>query len=191
MHYCTCLITKEFPTKSVIERIMAPFNENEFFKDESYKSRERPAFLWDWYQIGGRYNGRLKLKYGEENTDKYSWNYYAREHRNGRQFWSYLLTKMAEYAKNVNPLLRHTEEDFFPTMGSLDGFIRVDGAQIADIINLDDISCFIFIDKDGNAYAREVWDGNTFIKHSDFDDRLKQTIADSADCWATIIDVHD
>lgn len=191
MHYCTLLITKEFPTEQVIERIMEPFNEEEFFNDESHETREHPAFLWDWYQIGGRYNGRLKLKYGEENTEKYRWGYYAREPRNGRQFWSYLLTKMAECSKRVNPLLRPSEEDLFPTMGGLDGFLRVDGAQIADIINLDDIGCYIFIDKDGNAYAREVWDGHAWNVHSDFDEKLKQTIADSPDCWATIIDIHD
>lgn len=191
MHYCTLLITKEFPTEQTIERIMKPFDEEDFFNDESSESRKRPAFLWDWYQIGGRYNGRLKLKYGEENTEKYHWSYYAREPRNGRQFWSYLLTQMAEGAKHVNPLLRPSEEDFFPTMGGLDGFLRVDGAQIADILNMDDISCFIFIDKNGNAYARKVWDGHSWIVHSDFDEKLKQTIADSPDCWATIIDIHD
>lgn len=191
MHYCTLLITKEFPTNEVIERSMKPFYEGDFYKDESSESREYPAFLWDWYQIGGRYNGLLKLKYGEYNDGKYNWRFYAREPRNGRQFWSYLLSEVTEYAKNVNPMLRPCEEDFFPTMGGRDGFLRVDGAQIADIINMDDIGCCIFIDKDGNAYARNVWNGQTFIEHPDFDERLKQTIADSADCWATIIDVHD
>lgn len=188
MHYCALLITKEFPTKETIERIMKPFSEEDFYKDEASETRERPAFLWDWYQIGGRYNGRLKLKYGEENTAKYNWSFYAREPRNGRQFWSYLLTKMYDMG---NRLFRPAEEDFFPTMGSLDGFLRVDGALIADILNIDDIGCYIYIDKDGNAYAREVWDGNEWHEHPGFDEKLKQIIADSADCWATVIDIHD
>lgn len=58
MHYCTLLITKEFPTDEAISDIMRPYYEELVeYDDNGNRIGERPVFLWDWYKIGGRYNG--------------------------------------------------------------------------------------------------------------------------------------
>lgn len=115
MHYCALLITKELPTKNEISEIMKPYYEGNAKYDEETDERigEYPVFEWDWYQIGGRYNGSLKLKIDEEDT-YYNWKYLAKEDRNGRQFHSFLLSKLKEYRKNQFVYL---EEKFYSSMG--------------------------------------------------------------------------
>lgn len=110
MHFSTLLITREFPTEEKIEEIMDIYNEANYYdqysEDDSIPPIQKPIvpltsywkplvplINYDWYQIGGRYNGRLKLNVNDENTKKYEWDYYARESRNGRLFHSYLLSK--------------------------------------------------------------------------------------------------
>lgn len=58
-----------------------------------------PTFTWDWYQIGGGYKAELKLKVGEEddeNLEYYRWKILEFS-RNGRLFWSSLLSTLKNY----------------------------------------------------------------------------------------------
>ena len=99
MHYCVQLLTKELPSEEDIRKIMQPYNDDVVYgnDDEEDENVEiiRPVFTWDWYQIGGRYKARIKMKADSddsENRDYYNWNYYDRNERNGRLFWSSLLS---------------------------------------------------------------------------------------------------
>lgn len=170
MHYKCLLITSEFPTKEVISDALAPFR-------EEIEDNDKP-FTWDWYQIGGRYNGSLKLKVNIEDK-KYNWGRRDRDERNGRVFWSYLLTQMKGFA---NESILFSEEDYFSSMGTRDGYLYVDGALIADILNFNEMECYCCIDKFGGAFA---------VTDEDFDIKLKAVIEESSDCYATVIDLHD
>lgn len=69
MHYSTLIITTEKPTEDDIERVLEPFNEDNYYYNAQERGvnfesdevdPERPLFLWDWYVIGGRWKNRLK-----------------------------------------------------------------------------------------------------------------------------------
>jgi hypothetical protein len=76
-------------------------------------------------------------------------------------------------------------------MGANEEFLYVDGARIKDLLNFDEVSCYICIDADGNAIAVESWDGNNFIKDENFDEKLKAIKENSKEYFATILDIHD
>ena len=61
MHSCCLLITKEFPSDDVIQKILEPFNDDVYYSQPE-DGRVRPAFCWDWYSVGGRFCGTVKLK---------------------------------------------------------------------------------------------------------------------------------
>lgn len=185
MHYCLMLFTKEFPTKQDIENIMSKYHDDAVYSDDEEKEIDYPQFTYDWYQIGGRYNGSVKLKVDKEN-EMYRWKFSERKPRNGRLFWSYLLNDMQENKKSF-----YNEEDYFCSMGFNDGFLYVDGAKISDVLNFEGLNCYTFIGFDGEAYSREWWNGDEFIKNDDFDERLKAEKEKSKDGYVTIIDYHD
>lgn len=189
MHYCALLITKELPSESEIAEIMKPYDESnaEYDKETEERIGDYPVFEWDWYQIGGRYNGSLKLKIDEED-EHYNWKYYAKEDRNNRLFYSYLLTKMKNFSGNT---FMYTEEDYYRTMGMRDGFLYVDGARVDDLLNFDEVECYICIDVDGNAIARESWNGSTFVTDEKFDEKLAEIKKNSKGCFVTVLDIHD
>lgn len=188
MHYCVFLITKELPSESEIAEIMKPYDESNAEYDEETEERigDYPVFEWDWYQIGGRYNGSLKLKADLED-EYYRWQYYERTPRNGRLFWSYLLKDMEKYAEK--PF--YSEEKYFSSMGIEDGFLYVDGARVDDLLNFDEVGCYICIDVDGNAIARESWNGSTFVTDEKFDEKLAEIKKNSKGCFVTVLDIHD
>lgn len=191
MHYCVLLITKEFPSTTEIDEIMQPYwCENAKYDENDNRITPRPIFEWDWYQIGGRYNGKLKLKI-DENDASYNWGYYDREGRNKRLFYSYLLTKMKGFAENGGPSWMYSEEDYFNSMGYRDGFLYVDGAKIDDLLNFNEQSCYICIDADGNAIARQSWNGKTFVKDKHFDEKLEAIKKNSKGMFVTVLDIHD
>ena len=112
MHYCVQLLTKELPSEEDIRRIMQPYNDDVVYgnDDEEDENVEiiRPVFTWDWYQIGGRYKARIKMKADSddsENRDYYNWDYYDRNERNGRLFWSSLLSTLKKYIQGSVKLL--------------------------------------------------------------------------------------
>ena len=184
MHYCIHLITKTLPNEDEIQDIMLPFNKDEFYDGDS-ENKEYPEFLYDFYLIGGRYCGRLKL--AMRNNDKiYNWEYYSfKEPREGRLFHCTLLKDIREH---FPPYKR--EEDFYSYLG--DGtFINVDGAKISDILNINELTCYGFITPDKKAYVREHWDGNNFIDNPNFDTEYKKVLSDYGDCFLTVLDIHD
>lgn len=82
-HFTVAVITKTGETEAC-EKLLAPFQENnmgdcpqkylEFYEDEDCEIDEltgkkgyweNPNRKWDWYEIGGRWSGLLKLKSGK------------------------------------------------------------------------------------------------------------------------------
>lgn len=192
MHYCVHLLTKELPSENKIAEIMKPYNsESVYCSDEGSKQIDYPIFTWNYYRIGGRYKAELKLKVderGSENSEYYNWGYYDRQDRNGRLFWSNLLSTLKE---NITPEWMCHEEDWFMNMGFGDGYILVDGAKQSDIINIDKLGCYICILPNGSAIARDSWNGKDIIKDENFDEKYKQAIVDNMDGFITVLDIHD
>ncbi len=192
MHYCVHLLTKELPSEDKIAEIMKPYNsELVYGSDDEDKQIDYPVFTWDYYLIGGRYKAELKLKVDEEgsaNSEYYNWGYYDRQGRNGRLFWSSLLSTLKE---NITPEWMYHEEDWFMNMGFGDGHILVDGAKQSDVLNMDKIGCYICILPDGSAIARDSWNGKDIVKDEKFDEKYKQAITDNMDGFITVLDIHD
>lgn len=192
MHYCVHLLTKELPSENKIAEIMKPYNsESVYCSDEGSKQIDYPIFTWNYYRIGGRYKAELKLKVderGSENSEYYNWGYYDRQDRNGRLFWSNLLSTLKE---NITPEWMYHEEDWFMNMDFGDGYILVDGAKQSDIINIDKLGCYICILPNGSAIARDSWNGKDIIKDENFDEKYKQAIVDNMDGFITVLDIHD
>lgn len=181
MHYCVHLLTKELPSENKIAEIMKPYNSELVYSsgNEEDKQIDYPVFTWDYYRIGGRYKAELKLKVDEEgsaNSEYYNWGYYDRQDRNGRLFWSSLLSTLKE---NITPEWMYHEEDWFMNMGFGDGHILVDGAKQSDVINIDKLGCYICILPDGSAIARDSWNGKAIVKDEKFDEKYRQAITDN------------
>jgi hypothetical protein len=64
------VFTKEFPTETVLEKILAPLNWDYVFDREYREESYSAPFTWDYWLLGGRYSGALKLKI-EEQSEKY------------------------------------------------------------------------------------------------------------------------
>lgn len=192
MHYCVHLLTKELPSENKIAAIMKPYNsELVYGSDEEYEQIDYPVFTWDYYRIGGRYKAELKLKVDEEgsaNREYYNWGYYDRQDRNGRLFWSSLLSTLKE---NITPEWMYHEEDWFMNMGFGDGYILVDVAKQSDVLNIGKLGCYICILPDGSAIERDLWNGKDIIKDEKFDEKYKQAITDNMDGFITVLDIHD
>lgn len=194
MHYCVHLLTKELPSENKIAEIMKPYNSELVYGDSDEDEEETidyPVFTWDWYRIGGRYRAGLKLKADKEDSENskyYNWGYYDRQERNGRLFWSSLLSTLKE---NIKPEWMYHEEDWFMNMGFGDRYILVDGAKQSDVLNLNNLGCYVCILPDGSAIARDSWNGNSIVKDDSFDQKYKQAISDNMDGFITILDIHD
>lgn len=188
-HYCCLILTKEFPTDEVLENVLAPYNANRFY-EQPEESRVYPCFLWDYWQVGGRYAGAFKLS--TENREKYDFDYYVQNPRCGRLFRSYLLEKMKYFAEKWRkPNFMYREEDFFSSMGFYDGYLYVDGAEICDIKNFSDVDSYIFIDQNGTASARSSWDGHKWNDNAAFLEEYRQAKDNSLGCYACVVDIHD
>ena len=193
MHYCVHLLTKELPSENKIAAIMKPYNSELVYgsDEEEDKQIDYPVFTWDYYRIGGRYKAELKLKVDEEgsaNSEYYNWGYYDRQDRNGRLFWSSLLSTLKE---NITPEWMYHEEDWFMNMGFGDGYILVDGAKQSDVLNINKLGCYVCILPDGSAIARDSWNGKDIIEDEKFNEKYKQAITDNMDGFITVLDIHD
>lgn len=62
MHYCLLLITREMPSENRISEILKPYDEENLECDETDEIISFPIFTYDWWEIGGRYASKLKLK---------------------------------------------------------------------------------------------------------------------------------
>jgi len=191
MHYCLMLLTNNFPTDRVIEKALKPYNGNKWYaklkktNDES----DRPLFTWDYWQVGGRYNGKLKLKHDcNDDSSEYEWMFMAMEPRAGRLYRSFLIETLAKTNKPI-----FIEDDYLSSIGARDGYIYVDGGKIADMLNFGEeyLRCYCAIDADGNAYAREHWDGNNWVDDAEFEDKIKAICENRTDGYVVFIDIHD
>jgi len=186
MHYCCLIITKEFPSNTVIDNVMKPYCEEDFYHNQD--ENKRPLFMWGYYIVGGRYLGQLKLKVNQDDDD---WKFYSERSRSDYLFRSYLLERFRQYAENSNNVYSFYEQDYYRGMGLREGFLYVDGAKIADVINMDRVGCCICVDAEGNAYAREYYDGQHWIYNEHFDEQVKEVLSKSGDYYACIVDIHD
>ena len=194
MHYCCYLYTKDFPTNKVIEKALKPYE----YKDGGYDDGEqRPLFTWDWWQVGGRYGGKLKLNIkAQDGADKYETEYLVRYRRAGRLFRCKLLEE------TTRGILDHgswketkaDESEALNYCGMRDGILYVDGAWANDIQNLTDEAdnCWAVIDTDGTAIARNHWDGADWKDDDRFSDKAKAiAMKNKADTYVTVVDIHD
>ena len=188
MHYKAHLITREFPTDDIIDKIMQQYSWEEYHNRKDKNENEPyPVFTWDWYQVGGRYNSFFELDM-DKTEGKYEWKYI--KDRVNVVFRSFLFDKMyAVCDENKKWLL--SEYKFYPCLGSRDNILRCDGGLISDMKDFDITSCFIIIDADGFAYARRSWNGTEHINREDFDDIAKDILAISKDYYIVTVDIHD
>lgn len=203
MHFCIAVITDQFPTDDVLGQKLAPYDENAFYSqfedreeiEEEIDKAQRPLFMWDYWQIGGRYGGQLKLKIDEKDPE-YQWRCYIKEPRAGRLYRSKMIeTHFNSKDAYGNRLFRNMEEDTYRYLGYDDGYIRVDGCRIRDAIDFENtvIDSFGFIGKDGTVYLREYWDGNDWIEIEDeeYEEKVRSAIQGIEDCYACFVDIHD
>ena len=191
MHYCLMLLTNDFPTDAVIEKALEPYNSETWWKkyDETKDDSDHPLFTWDYWQVGGRYNGKLKLRYDHnDDSSEYRWMFMALEPRVGRLYRSYLLETVHKLNRPI-----FIEDDYLNSVGARDGYVYVDGGKIADMLNFADeySRCYCAIDADGSAYARERWDGNNWIDDTEFEDKIKAVCENKTDGYVVFIDIHD
>ena len=193
MHACIMVITKEFPTDDVIYRAMSPFSEDGFY--EKYEEEEKipedawPEFTWDYFAVGGRYGGGLKLKIDMED-EEYRWKFYAKEPRAGRLFRSALCERM-DRTSGREIIFKAFEDDYRKYMGSDDGYIRVDACKVKDTIDFEKtvLDSFGFINQDGKAICREYYRGK-FEDNENYEEEVKAELHDLEDCYVTIVDTH-
>lgn len=170
MHYKGHLITDKLPTNDTIRKILGKYSE--------YESGLK-IFEYDWYAIGGRYGGKIKIKFNpEENED----NYYLFQHRNNKYFISNLINNL-----DNNPL-KYDELDLLKYMGLNDNILYVDGGYYKDMINFELDNCYVVI-TESEAIPREIWNGDNWIDNEDFDKKISKLSLDNR--FITVIDFHD
>ena len=66
MHFCVGVIHRD---GTDIDDIMRPYDESleiqKIVEDDGYEYWTNPNAKWDWFEIGGRWSNRLRLKNGE------------------------------------------------------------------------------------------------------------------------------
>lgn len=184
MHYCCLVFTNEFPTDRVIAEKMKPFDENDFYNNEK-EGDKYPAFLWDWYQIGGRYSAAVKMKRDMDSKD-YKWGFYANTPRNNRLFRSQLIDK---FLKTTDDQFL-VEEDILPYCyeDATDSY-RVDAAETHLVVNKEDLYGFNMIRVDGTGTTQEYWDGDKAIPNADYQNEVQKEYNKAK--YVCVIDMHD
>lgn len=179
MHYLALLLTEKLPNEERIEKILEPYDWGKLkFDEEGEIIGEQPSFTYDYYQIGGRYCGYLKLKMDKSNQE-YNWEFYETNPRNNRLFISSILN---ELKNDAFPSFMYSEERYFPYMGSRDGFLYVDGAKAKDVINYDKLQSYICIMPDGTAFTNDS---------QDYGKKLKKALMENQNGFVTVLDLHD
>lgn len=183
MHYCIKLFTKQFPTDKIITNYLAPYYEEDFYSDED-ENKEYPQLLWDWWSLGGRYSGELKLDIKNEDGDK-KWKYMA------ERVNVFYRSKLMESLKKNERFF--DESEYYTELGYYEGYLRVDGAKISDLIpgSMDEPDCFGFIRSDGTAYARYYHTYGGIIDNNNFDKVYRAYVKTHPDEYVVIIDMHD
>lgn len=171
MHYKGHIITKTLPNETELLSILEKYR---------YDDKKVQNFSWDWYAIGGRYGGKIKIKFIPDNNED---NWFLFKNRNNKYFISEILSEIKENTKFYEEL------DYLKYMGLRENILYVDGGYFKDTIDFEIDDCFLVIDDEKNLYIRESWNGENFINDTSFDDKVKKL--DLTDKFITIIDFHD
>lgn len=170
MHCKGYIITKKLPAKSDLSKTLDKYREN----------GKNKKFEWDWYEIGGRYSGKIKINFNpSENED----NWYSSKNRNNKYFISQAIEEIKEQVEYYEEL------DWLPYMGIRENILYVDGAYFKDTINFDITDCYLVIDDKKKLYVREYWNGSKWIKENEFDNKVKNI--NLQDKFILTIDFHD
>lgn len=173
MHYKGYVITKKIPTQKKLEEILSKYKED-------FDRKDKVDFEWDWWQIGGRYGGKINIRFDpNENED----NWYMNRTRNHKYFIIDILDDIKQNIKFYDEL------DYLLYMGLNDKILHVDGGYFNDMIDFDITNCFIVIDDENNLYVRQFWNEEDWIEDKDFDNKVKKIDLESK--FITIIDFHD
>lgn len=172
MHYKGHLVTKKLPTDDEISKIL------EKYREDLDKEQE---FAWDWFQIGGRYGGKIKINFNPDDNED---NWCCFRDRNNKYFISQAINELKEKIKPY-----YDELEWLKYMGLREKVLYVDGAFYKDMINFDLSDCFVVIDDEENLYVRQQWKNHEWIENKQFDDKVSKI--DLKDKFITIIDFHD
>lgn len=171
MHFKGYIITKEIPTEEKLEKILEPYY---------YENDKESLISWDWWQIGGRFGGKIKIKF-DPNTNEDNW--YCFHDRNHKYFICSMLDKIKENLKFYEEL------DILQYMGLSEHTLYVDGGYYNDMIDFDITDCYMVIDDEEKLYLAESWNGTDFKQNDEYEKQLKQI--DLKDKFITIIDFHE
>lgn len=170
MHYKGYVITKAIPTQEKLSKILEPCYEGDNGENDN-------VFNFDWYQIGGRFGGTIKINF---NPNEYIEGCCLFKERNHKYFISNLIDEI----KEKNPFC--DELDVLKYMGIWDKVLYVDGGYCHDIIDFDITNCSVIIDDEQNIFVRYYNDGT---KNKNFDKEINGL--DLNDKFITVIDFHD
>ena len=180
MHFCMALLTKDFPTDKMISSVLAPYNEDRWYDREDWSpDDETPVFLWDWYELGGRYGGQVKLRINKDDK-KYDWGCYPKVSRFERLF------RVAIFQKEMDT---YFEPRIMRYLGIDDGFVRVDACAVADVIDPDVLAadCFGFFTDNGDVHTREEFNDDDLL----YTKKAIEAVHEYQNGWISIIDCHD
>lgn len=171
MHFKGHIITNKIPTDDEILKKVKKYRES---------ARGNKKFEWDWYEIGGRYGGRIKINFDPEQNED---NWYLFHDRNYKYFISNIL-------KETKDKVEHYEElDYLQYMGLNNKILFVDGGYFNDMIEFDITDCYLVIDDNNELYVREFWNGNDWVENKEFDNEVANI--DLNDKFITVIDFHN
>ena len=172
MHFKGHLVTKKLPTNDEISKILEKYRED---------LDEEQEFSWDWYEIGGRYGGKIKINFNPDDNEE---EWYCFQDRNNKYFISQAINELKEKIKPY-----YDEIEWLKYMGLREKVLYVDGAFYKDMINFDLSDCFVVIDDKETLYVRQKWNGDDWITNEKFNDEVSKI--DLKDKFITIIDFHD
>lgn len=203
MHCCVYIFTKELPNDKHIQKIIHPYYEYAVEDEETIDPDSKVDIKWDSWDVGGRYSGLLKLKCLNKEDNVYRWNFYIDTPRAGRLFRCRFLENLLDIAKEDKRLMfsngfysfYNIEDSFFNYSGIRDGYVRVDGCKISDLLNVEELkdTGYSFIDDVfGKQSTRSSWnrEERSFIDNPEYENELKDAFDRNKDGYLTILDLH-
>ena len=181
-HGCLYLFTDELPSIEDIATFLQPYCE--YNDDLDWDNTE---ITWDWWELGGRYAGEILAKVSSIHRTEDCISYEVKE-VGDIEVISNLFNKLktkASYRHDPFSFGWAIEHDAFGyIMNREDGSIRVDGAKLQAITNLDELRCYAFMDKNV-AFCHD--------KHREnFNDLFNEMLDKyyEKDGFLTVLDIH-
>ncbi len=179
MHFKVYLFTDSFPTDELVEERMSKF----YDYSDCENPDERPFFC-DYFGIGGRYCASLKLKADDSNDPKYHWYAVVFDRTN------LFRCNLIESRRN-----RYDDWELLRYLGFRDGYIRVDGALVGELVDFDPTDCYAYVLNDGTANSRQRFalvNGKWgYVENEDFDYQAKSAFKCTDKMYVTVIDCHE